>query len=114
MAAEQADLLPLWWDADKRKACERIGMNHRRESFHNLACAIKKSHVIKHYRDSRFPMLLRKFAKTVYKRAQGSMDGAVIRKMIAAMEGGDRLGAMSMLDVSQGLASARSMSRGLE
>lgn len=114
MAAEQADLLPPWWDADKRKACERMGMDHRRENFHNLACAIKKSDVIEHYGDSRFPMQLRMFAETVYKRAPGGMDGTVMRKMMAAMEGGDGPGAMSMLDVSQGLASAQSASRGLE
>lgn len=114
MAAEQAGLLPLWWDDDKRKACERMGMDHRRENFHNLACAIKKSDVIKHYGDSRFPMQLRMFSETVYKRAPGGMNGTVMRKTMAAMEGGDGPGAMSMLDVSQGLASAQSASRGLE
>ena len=106
-AAGRAGLLPPWWSADKRKACERMGMDHRQGNFHDLACAIEKSDVIEHYGDSRFPMQLRMFAEAVYKRGPGGMDGTTMRKMMAAMEGGGGSGVnMSMFDMSPNFAGA--------
>ena len=55
-ADEQPNLLPVWWSADKWKACLRFG---QRGGFHNwsdLNTAIEKSDVMEEYGDSLMPM----------------------------------------------------------
>ncbi|PNY24179.1 Fatty-acid amide hydrolase [Tolypocladium capitatum] len=56
-AATRRGLLPRWWTPEKRAACERLGMDA--SQWHDLRCAVKKSDIIDHYGDTRFPMQLR-------------------------------------------------------
>lgn len=98
--ARKSNLLPPWWNDEKRKACEEMGMDRRAANFHDLSCAVEKSDITEHYGDPQFPMQLRMFAEAVYGRGPGGMSGASMRGMMMAMEGGDDSRVMSMFDVS--------------
>ena len=87
MAAKKANLLPPWWDADKRKACEEMGMDHGQDNPYSLAHVLNKQDVIARYGDSQFPIQLRLFAEAIYGRGPGGVDGSGMRKMMARMEG---------------------------
>lgn len=86
-AATISGLLPPWWNAEKRAACERLGMDASQWS--DLRCAVEKSDIIEQYGDPQFPMQLRMLAEAVYKRGPGGSDGRQMRKMMASMERGD-------------------------
>ncbi|KAI0436916.1 putative MYND domain protein [Xylaria telfairii] len=86
LAVSRAGLLPPWWNAQKQKACETLGMDS--SQWHDLRCAVEKGDVIEHYGDSRFPMQLRMLGEAVIGRGFGSHNGTQMRKMMAMMEGG--------------------------
>ena len=94
-AARRANLLPPWWAADKREACERMGTDRSDGNFHNLSISLEKSDVIERYGDPLFPMQLRMFAQAVYGDGPGGMNGNSMMKIMAAMEGGGGPGDMS-------------------
>jgi splicing suppressor protein 51 len=62
-AARCPGLLPTWWNTEKQDACKRLGMDP--SQGHCLRHAVKKSDIIEHYGDSRFPTQLRLLAQTV-------------------------------------------------
>lgn len=82
--ASRPGLLPAWWNADKQKECEALGMDS--SQWQDLRCKIEKSDVIEHYDDSRFPMQLRMFAESVYGRGPGGANGTTMRKILASTE----------------------------
>lgn len=84
--AKRPGLLPPWWTAEKRKACEAFGMD--KSNWQNLYSTVEKSDIIEHYGDPRFPMQLRLFGEFVVGRGPGGQDGSQIRKMMMSMEGG--------------------------
>ena len=53
---------------------------------------MEKGDVIEHYGDPRIPMQLRMFAEAVYGRGPGGSNGAGMRAMMVAMEGGGMAG----------------------
>ncbi|KAL2760012.1 hypothetical protein ACRALDRAFT_1060033 [Sodiomyces alcalophilus JCM 7366] len=99
LVAERDKLLPPWWDADKRKACEEMGMDRGGGNFYNLAAAVEKGEIIDRYGDQRFPMQLRMFAEAVYLSGPGGADGTRMREMMASMESGEGQGGMTFLSM---------------
>lgn len=93
-------LLPGWWSAEKRTACEAMGMD--RGVWQNLMTAVEKSDIIDHYGDGQFPMQLRMFAETALGRGPGGQSGRAMMQMLMAMESGG-MGNMvsSTLDMSR-------------
>lgn len=77
-------LLPPWWDAAKKRECERLGMDS--SQWYSLRAAVEKSDIVEHYGDPRFPMQLRMFAEAVYGRAPGGFSGGAMRQVMMAME----------------------------
>ncbi|KAL7946592.1 hypothetical protein V8C42DRAFT_321153 [Trichoderma barbatum] len=63
-AATVPGLLPPWWNKEKRKACEKLGMDE--SQWANLRFATQKSDIMEHYGDRLFPMQLRMLAEAVY------------------------------------------------
>ncbi|KAH6892426.1 hypothetical protein B0T10DRAFT_294595 [Thelonectria olida] len=89
-AERRPGLLPDWWNAEKRKACEGLGLDEK--CWQNLKCAIEKSDVIEHYGDPQFPMQLRMFAETALQRGPGGQNGTSMRKLMVSMEQGTAAG----------------------
>lgn len=86
LVGSRRGLLPPWWNAEKQRECENLGMDS--SQFQDLRCAVEKSDIIEHYGDQRFPMQLRMFAEAVYRRGPGGQDGTGMRKAMVAMEQG--------------------------
>ncbi|PFH61460.1 hypothetical protein XA68_17291 [Ophiocordyceps unilateralis] len=97
---KSSGLMPPWWDADKKKECEALGMSS--SQWHDLQCAVEKSDIVDHYGNPQFPMQLRMFAELVYGRAPGGTSGTAMRQLLMAMENGTNGGTYSHLDVSAG------------
>ncbi|RGP71117.1 mynd domain [Fusarium longipes] len=91
-------LLPPWWTPGKQKECEEFGMT---SSEQNLKTATDKADVIERYGDPQFPMQLRMLGESIYGTAPGGSDGSAMRKMLAAMEGGEIEGVRTLLDASR-------------
>ncbi len=60
--AARSDVLPPWWNDTKKQECEQLGMDHQQSNWYDLARSIKKSDIVEHYGDPRFPMQLRMLA----------------------------------------------------
>ena len=58
------DLLPKWWNVEKRGACERLAVDGTQ--WANISAAVEKSDVIEYYGDPIMPMKLRMLAEKVY------------------------------------------------
>ncbi|KAI1328072.1 hypothetical protein F5Y16DRAFT_164933 [Xylariaceae sp. FL0255] len=87
VAAKVNGLLPPWWDATKKEACEAFGMEP--DQAYDLRRAVDKSDIIEYYGDSKFPMQLRMLAEKIFGRGPGGSSGAGMMGMMASMEGGD-------------------------
>ncbi|KAL6866581.1 hypothetical protein J3F83DRAFT_761635 [Trichoderma novae-zelandiae] len=85
-AATIPGLLPPWWNAESKAACERLGMD--RSQWSDLRCAVEKSDIIDHYKDTLFPMKLRMFGDAIYGWNPSGTDGTGMRKQMMAMEQG--------------------------
>lgn len=59
------DVLPPWWNQQKRRACERLALS---DQWCDINCAVEKSDIMEHYGDCLMPMRLRMLAE----RATGS------------------------------------------
>jgi splicing suppressor protein 51 len=57
-------LLPSWWNAQKRLACEQSAV--RAENWSNINQAIEKSDIREHYQDNMMPMKLRVLGEQIY------------------------------------------------
>ncbi|KAI1114217.1 putative MYND domain protein [Nemania sp. NC0429] len=99
-AASRDGLLPPWWNAEKKKACEALGMDQ--EQWQDLRCAVEKSDIIEHYGDPRFPMQLRMLAEIILGRGFAGNDGSSMRQMLMTMEdaGNDSPAVASIVDVA--------------
>ncbi|KAF4469528.1 MYND domain [Fusarium albosuccineum] len=100
-AASRSGLLPPWWTPEKQKECEDLGLD-KSQRYH-IERPMGKQDIIARYGDQRFPMQLRMVAEAIYLTGVGGSDGAGMRKMMAAMEGGDdAFGGMkaTMMDAS--------------
>ncbi|KAI5460432.1 putative MYND domain protein [Mariannaea sp. PMI_226] len=106
-AEQRPDLLPAWWNAEKRRECEAMGLDE--SVWQTLTCKIEKSDIIEHYGDGQFPMQLRLFAEAVVQRGPGGQSGATMRKLMADMEQGKMEG-MSMAHVDATTGSMRGSS----
>ncbi|KAK2598145.1 hypothetical protein QQS21_005696 [Conoideocrella luteorostrata] len=84
--ASRPGLLPPWWDATKKRDCEKLGMTTGQ--WFDLGQAVNKSDIIENYGDSQFPMQLRMFAEAVYGRVPGGTNGSAMRQLMVAMEQG--------------------------
>ncbi|ODA79308.1 hypothetical protein RJ55_04901 [Drechmeria coniospora] len=97
------NLLPPWWNGEKRQACESLGMDA--SQWCDLRCAVEKSDIIDHYGDPRFPMQLRMFAELVNGRGPGGSNGTAMRKVMVAMEQGTSQFHASTIDATTGKVS---------
>lgn len=59
------DVLPPWWNQEKRRACERMALS---DNWCDINSAVEKSDIMEHYGDRLMPMRLRMLAE----RATGS------------------------------------------
>jgi splicing suppressor protein 51 len=82
----KARLLPPWWSADKRQACESLAQD--RNQWSCIFVSASKSDIIDHYGNSMKPMQLRMFAEEVEGwnvSGQGGRSGANIAAMLGQM-----------------------------
>jgi len=80
------NLLPAWWTAESRKECETLAMDS--SQWADLARAVEKSDITKHYKDSNMPMQLRMFATTIYGRGiMGQSSDAMLGIMMKSEAG---------------------------
>ena len=80
--AEATQVLPSWWNTQKREACVRYGLN--KANWSDLNCAVEKSDIIDHYKNAMMPMQLRMVAEMVEdSNVTGQPAGAGLRSMAA-------------------------------
>ena len=82
----KARLLPPWWSADKRRACESLAQD--RNQWSCVFVPAQKSDIIDFYKDPMKPMQLRIFAEETEGwnvSGQGQRSGADIAAMLAQM-----------------------------
>ncbi|RYP73610.1 hypothetical protein DL771_003498 [Monosporascus sp. 5C6A] len=102
-ASATGGLLPPWWNADKQRDCEDLGMSSAGGGWTSLRKKIQKGDVTDHYGDAKFPMQLRMLAEAVYGRGPGGQDGSMARRMMAMQEAGALPGHMLHFDASRNL-----------
>ncbi|KAF2962801.1 hypothetical protein GQX73_g10773 [Xylaria multiplex] len=95
LAASRAGLLPPWWDDEKQKACEALGMDS--SQWQNLRSKVEKGDIIDHYGDPRFPMQVRMLAEVIIGQGFGGNDATTMRKTMAMMESGSMGGYASVM-----------------
>lgn len=66
LAESRPGLLPPWWNAEKRRECERISMD--RNGWSDINCAVEKSDIMEHYNNNTMPMMLRVLGEKIYGR----------------------------------------------
>lgn len=62
------DVLPSWWNQDKRRSCEKLALS---DKWCNINCVVVKSDIIEHYGDRLMPMRLRMLAERATGRHLG-------------------------------------------
>jgi splicing suppressor protein 51 len=80
------DLLPPWWDADARKACEAYDAGKGGGPV--CRSARRRGVVRKHHDDSLMPMQLRMFAEQIYGTGPGGQSGLAMLQLQAQLEQG--------------------------
>ncbi|KAF2737373.1 hypothetical protein EJ04DRAFT_541889 [Polyplosphaeria fusca] len=78
--------MPPWWNADKQKECEKLGMDG---GMYSLKNKMDKPAIIDRYGDPQMPMQLRMFGETIYGSAPGGQDGTMMRQIMMQAESGD-------------------------
>lgn len=66
LAESRPGLLPPWWNAEKRRECERISVD--RNGWSDINCAVEKSDIMEHYNNNTMPMMLRVLGEKIYGR----------------------------------------------
>lgn len=66
LAESRPGLLPPWWDAQKRRECERLSV--KSNDWSNIHCTIEKSDIQEHYNNNMMPMMLRVLGEKIYGR----------------------------------------------
>ena len=80
--AEATDVLPEWWNAEKRKACVAYGFN--KANWSDLNCTVEKRDITEHYKNPMMPMQLRMVAEMVEgSNVMGQPAGSGLRSMSA-------------------------------
>lgn len=64
LAEKRENLLPKWWNADKRTECVRFATGGN--DWADISCAVEKSDIQEHYGDSMMPMKLRVLGEKIY------------------------------------------------
>jgi len=64
LAEKRNKLLPILWNKEKRKECERLAQGG--DSWADISCAVEKSDIQEHYGDGMMPMKLRILGKKIY------------------------------------------------
>ncbi|KAF2820249.1 hypothetical protein CC86DRAFT_374458 [Ophiobolus disseminans] len=85
LAATRKNLLPPWWNAEKRKECEAFGESG---AWQDLRRDVTKQQVINRYGDDKMPMQVRMVAEAVYGAGSMGQDGTFMRKQLSMMEQG--------------------------
>ncbi len=91
-------LLPAWWNAEKRKACEELGMDASQRC--DLRKKVSKADIIDQYGDSNMPMQMRLFTESVTGKSPGGQSGAPMLKMMAMTEGSGSGGGLEFQTVN--------------
>lgn len=100
LAENRSGLLPDWWNADTRKACEELGMSTEQGNWSSLKRRVAKRNIIRRYEDDKtMPMQLRMIAEVVYKRGVTGQDGSFMLRSMARSENGQGFECMSMLSM---------------
>lgn len=86
LASSRPNLLPLWWNDNKKAECEAFGQG---DNWSNLSTVVEKRDVMDHYDNERMPMQLRMLGEMVYNRGPGGQDGTFMRKKLVEMESGN-------------------------
>jgi splicing suppressor protein 51 len=64
LAESRPDLLPTWWNKQKRQECERLAVDP--SGWCDINCAVEKSDIQEHYGNSLMPMQLRVLGEKIY------------------------------------------------
>ena len=66
LAESRPGLLPPWWNAAKRRECEKMSVD--RNGWSDINCAVEKNDIMEHYNNNSMPMMLRVLGEKVYGR----------------------------------------------
>lgn len=64
LAEKREGILPSWWNAEKRRECERMAVDA--EGWNDINCAVEKGDIMEHYGDNMMPMNLRVLGEKIY------------------------------------------------
>jgi splicing suppressor protein 51 len=95
-AATRPNLLPPWWNAEKRKECEVFG---ERGAWNDLRCRVEKPQLIDYYGDKDICLQLEMLAEIVFGNGSlGYSRTRICQNMMQEEQGGeaDRKGASTM------------------
>ncbi|KAK8180734.1 hypothetical protein BC567DRAFT_150537, partial [Phyllosticta citribraziliensis] len=82
---EHRHLLPKWWSDEKRRECEKRGLDDN--AWESLRRAPEKADFVSHYGQPRMPMQLRMFAEFMCGQWSGQ-DGKGMRELMMKIEDG--------------------------
>ena len=66
LAEKREGILPSWWNAEKRRECERMAVDA--EGWNDINCAVEKGDIMEHYGDNLMPMNLRFLGEKIYSK----------------------------------------------
>ena len=66
LAESRPGLLAPWWNAAKRRECERLSVDS--SEWSDITCCVEKSDIQEHYKNNTMPMILRVLGEKVYGR----------------------------------------------
>jgi splicing suppressor protein 51 len=66
LAGSGSGLLPPWWNAEKRRECEKIAVDSN--GWSDINCAVEKGDIQEHYKNNAMPMMLRVLGEKIYGR----------------------------------------------
>lgn len=66
LAESRSNLLPPWWNKQKRKECERLAVS--KDYWSNINYAVEKDDIVEHYKNPLAPMELRVLGEKIYGR----------------------------------------------
>ncbi|KAJ1326964.1 zinc finger MYND domain-containing protein [Microdochium nivale] len=78
-------ILPSWWTAETRTACEELASTPGDWCLLNK---VSKAGIATSYGDEKFPMQLRMLGEAIYSRGIMGQDGTGMRKVLASQEAG--------------------------
>jgi splicing suppressor protein 51 len=94
-ARSRLGFLPQWWDGERQRECEALGMTGT--GWSDLSTAVGMGDINEHYGDPRFAMQLRIVGETVYGTGPGGQPDPELIEHMMAME--STSGTFSMLNL---------------